>query len=73
MDPAFVDLLERTNAALAAMCAEEDWTFVVTHRAPIRLEDGSLNPEFAADRLHLNRAGYEVLAGWMRDAGLLAR
>ena len=72
MDADFVALLERTNAALAALCASEDWTFVPTHRAPIRLPDGSLNPDVAADQLHLNRAGYEALAGWMRAAGLLA-
>ena len=58
--------LERTNTLLEDLCAShEGWTFIDTCRPPLQLPEGSLNPEYAADRVHLNHEGYQVLASWM--------
>ena len=65
MPSAMVERLARTNAALAALCTAHGWRFVDTARAPLRQEDGSLDPAYAADHLHLNRDGYKVLALWL--------
>ena len=69
--------LQRTNAALAKACETQGARFIPTVGAPVSLPDGSLNPAFAADRLHLNGAGYEHLRKWILGAsgpisGLLA-
>ncbi len=60
--------LAETNALLADLCEMPDCVFVDTARPPITAADGSLAPEFATDRLHLNRRGYGVLAEWLVDA-----
>lgn len=66
MPPAMVTRLGETNAALSELCAaQEGWTFVETCRPPLLSEDGSLNPDYAADALHLNHAGYQVLTAWL--------
>ncbi len=72
MPAEMVSRLEATNAALAALCGER-WRFLDLNRTPIRLESGSLNPELAADRLHLNHEGYEVLAKWLIAEGWVER
>jgi len=70
MPPAMVRRLGETNGALAALCdGREGWTFVETCRPPLQLEGGSLNPRYAADALHLNHAGYQVLAAWLGWGG----
>lgn len=65
MPAAMVELLARTNAALSRLCAAQGWRFVDTARAPLRREDGSLAPAYAADRVHLNLEGYKVLTLWL--------
>lgn len=60
--------LQRTNAALAKACESHGASFISTDRAPICLPDGSLDPAFAADRLHLNGAGYEHLRRWILES-----
>lgn len=70
MPEAMTKSLARTNSCLAALCAtHDDWAFIETCRAPLQLRTGSLNPEYAADRLHLNHRGYQVLAAWMGWGG----
>ena len=72
MSAAMVARLRETNAALAAVCADEPTrVFVDTSRPPIVLPDGSLDPSVAADRLHLAEPGYRALADWIRATGLL--
>lgn len=63
-------LLE-TNAALAQAVQAAGATFLATARPPIVQEDGTLNPAYAADRLHLSGAGYEHLAAWLAETGTL--
>lgn len=68
MPRAMARRLERTNSLLASLCdSREGWTFIDTCRPPLQLADGSLNPDYAADRLHLNLRGYQVLASWMDE------
>lgn len=69
LDAQGVARLAQVNAALEALCEREGCAFVRTDRPPIRAPDGSLAPQCAADRLHLNAAGYEALAGWLREEG----
>lgn len=66
MPPEMVARLAETNAALAALCATRGYAFVATDVAPITAADGSLEPALAADRLHLNEAGYAALAARLR-------
>jgi len=65
MPSAMVERLARTNAALAELCEAHGWRFLDTARPPLRREDGSLDPTYAADRLHLNLDGYKVLTLWL--------
>lgn len=65
--------LVATNRRLAALCQRRGWRFLDPNRPPLLLEGRGLNPELAADRLHLDRDGYEVLAGWMEEEGFLER
>lgn len=69
MPAEMVARLAETNAALAALCAAEGCSFVPTNVAPITRADGSLEPALAADRLHLNDAGYVALAALLRADG----
>lgn len=64
-----VSRLRKTNIELSKLCTQSEWTFVATHKKPIALEDGSLDPEYAADRLHLNERGYEQLVDWLTEKG----
>ncbi|MFT7680307.1 MAG: lysophospholipase L1-like esterase [Planctomycetota bacterium] len=69
--------LQRTNAALAKACEAHGASFIAADRAPVSLPDGSLDPAYTADRLHLNGAGYEHLRKWILESsgpisGLLA-
>ena len=63
-------VLEAANAGLAALAAgRPDVTFLPTDREPLRDPDGQLAARLAADRLHLNATGYQVLADWIRQEG----
>ena len=65
MDFELRGLLERTNVALSNWAARSGIGFVATDRPPLRTATGSLAESYSADRLHLNAAGYEVLAQWL--------
>ena len=69
--PEQVASLVETNAALAQAAAGAGATFVATARPPVVLENGALNPAFAADRLHLSGAGYKHLASWLVETSSL--
>ena len=69
MDASFVAELGQVNSALQALCYEKDGVFVSTARPPITDASGSLNPEMAADRLHLGPQGYLQLARWLTEDG----
>ncbi len=71
MPEAMKSRLAETNALLADLCRARNLVFVDTARPPITAADGSLAPELAMDRLHLNRRGYGVLAQWLVDASPL--
>jgi lysophospholipase L1-like esterase len=74
MPPAMVERLAATNASLAALCERAGVAFVRTDRPPVTGPDGSLVPASAADRLHLNGAGYRALARWLvEDGGAVGR
>ena len=60
--------LKRTNAAIERVCKAHAAAFISTARAPILEPNGSLAPAFAADRLHLNGAGYEHLRRWILES-----
>jgi lysophospholipase L1-like esterase len=68
MPEALVTRLAQTNAGLARLCGQMEVTFVDTARAPITQTNGSLNLGYASDKLHLNRKGYDALAGWLLEA-----
>ena len=68
MSRSMVERLAQTNAGLAEMCTRANVTFVDTARSPITGPDGSLNSDYSADGLHLNRRGYGILAGWITEA-----
>ncbi len=58
--------VREANAGLAALAAwREGISFLPTARGPLVDESGDLRPDYTADRLHLNEAGYGVLAGWL--------
>ena len=61
--------LTQTNTALSRTCSERGVTFLTTARPPVVRPNGSLDPMFAADRLHLSGSGYAELVNWLRDAG----
>lgn len=61
--------LDAANAALAAAAAERGFGFLPLDRAPLTAPDGTLAEAYAADRLHLNRDGYQVLTEWIRKNG----
>jgi lysophospholipase L1-like esterase len=69
MDASFVSELGQVNAVLLALCHERGCAFVATARPPITDPSGSLNPEMAADRLHLGPEGYSHLARWLTEDG----
>ncbi|MAG61956.1 hypothetical protein CMO84_00345 [Candidatus Woesearchaeota archaeon] len=69
MDASFVRELGQVNAVLLALCHEKGCAFVATSRPPITDASGSLNPEVAADRLHLGPEGYSHLARWLTEDG----
>jgi lysophospholipase L1-like esterase len=70
MPEAMVARLAATNGALAELCARDPaLEFLDTARPPLTLPNGSLDPAHAADRLHLNQAGYRALADWVRALG----
>ncbi|HIF41578.1 MAG TPA: hypothetical protein EYQ74_10835 [Planctomycetes bacterium] len=69
MDAPFVSELGQVNAVLLALCHERGCAFVATARPPITDPNGSLNPEVAADRLHLGPEGYLHLARWLTEDG----
>ncbi len=74
MDSEFIARLRRTNTAIAAVCRRQECAFVSTQRAPITDENGSLQPEYASDRVHLNALGYAQLARWLiTDGGVAGR
>ncbi|MFT4647241.1 MAG: lysophospholipase L1-like esterase [Planctomycetota bacterium] len=70
MPEAMVTRLAQTNAGLARLCARMEVAFVDTARAPITQPDGTLSATHASDKLHLNRKGYDALAGWLLEASL---
>ena len=72
MSAAMVERLRATNDALREMCSQINGAFIDTDRPPLRLPDGSLDPQYASDRLHLNSTGYEVLTGWILEQGQAA-
>ena len=69
MDASFVSELGQVNTVLLALCHERGCAFVATARPPITDASGSLNPEMAADRLHLGPEGYSHLARWLTEDG----
>ncbi|MEZ5975214.1 MAG: GDSL-type esterase/lipase family protein [Planctomycetota bacterium] len=59
--------LARINAGIASLCQERGVQFLGTDGAPFTTEGGRLAPEVAADRYHLNEAGYRALTRrWMQ-------
>lgn len=74
MPAEMVAALAEANDALAALCREQGLSFVPSARPPLALPGGSLAPGYAADRLHLNEAGYRVLTSWLlAEGGEVAR
>jgi len=66
--------LDLANAELSDLALERSLFFVDTARMPVRDATGSLPEDLSADRLHLNTAGYRVLADWiLEDGGEVAR
>lgn len=58
--------LNETNAGLSRLVEAPGIHFLVTARPELVDQEGNLRPEIAADRLHLNIRGYEVLARSLR-------
>lgn len=61
--------LEAVNLGLEAAAAERGFGFLPLDRSPLTAPDGTLDEAYAADRLHLNRDGYQVLTEWIRKNG----
>jgi len=58
--------LTATNTGLATFAeTTAGISFLPTNRLPLVDAAGNLGPEIAADALHLNAAGYDVLAEWL--------
>jgi lysophospholipase L1-like esterase len=65
--------LAQLERELRAVCEGRQVAFVATHRAPLLGADG-LSEVHSVDRLHLNDAGYDVLARWIvEDGGAVGR
>jgi hypothetical protein len=62
-------LLADTNLELADLCRDRGATFVRTDRGPLQATNKSLAGDFTDDGLHLNQAGYRVLARWLIEDG----
>lgn len=61
--------LESTNRGLAELAEAEGVDFLATDRPPLTESGGRLSEAYAADRLHLNQRGYQVLGAWIRQNG----
>jgi len=61
--------LEATNAKLHALAEALEMDYLETDRPPLTGPAGRLDAQYSADRLHLNRLGYQVLGRWIRQNG----
>jgi lysophospholipase L1-like esterase len=62
--------LAETNRTLESLAAGRDRvSFLNLNREPLRIPSGALAKGYSVDRLHLNKAGYQVLGDWIRKEG----
>jgi lysophospholipase L1-like esterase len=61
--------LAELNAGLASLARDRGLTFVRTSRPPLAAGDGNLPESMSTDSVHLNGAGYRVLAQWIQEEG----
>lgn len=69
MDEAAHKALDAANETLRVLARENALAFVPTARAPLANAEGALAEELSADELHLDAAGYRVLARWLVTEG----
>jgi len=58
-------ILEKVNERLKDTCSKLGAVYVPVF--PHLLKNGGLNPDYAADPVHLNRAGHEILIGILKN------
>jgi lysophospholipase L1-like esterase len=61
--------LADANTELESLAEQFEIGFLPTDRPPLTGEGGRLDEGHSADRLHLNRLGYQVLGRWIRQNG----
>lgn len=68
MSPSTAERLSELERLLRESCEARGVAFVATDRPPLRGATG-LSEAHSVDRLHLNDAGYDVLARWIVEDG----
>ena len=69
MDEAAHKALDAANESLRILAREHALAFLPPARAPLASADGTLEASLSLDDLHLNPAGYRVLARWLVTEG----
>ena len=68
-DDDFAARWRAANRALEAAARSRGLAWIDVDRAPLTSSAGALSESHSVDDLHLNAAGYAVLAGWLRAEG----